>query len=288
MARISDWGAAIWTSFTSALGMLFDFIPKLIGFIVVFVIGLIVAKAFERALTWVLRRAHFETFSERIGLTRMEQRFNMRMDVVKVLGRVVFWFVFLIFLVPAVDALGLSSVSALLGVIVAYLPNVFVAVLVVFLGMLLATFAADLVRGLVTGTSLGNPDVYANIARYAIMGFAALLALYQLNIAPAIVETLFTAVVGALALAFGLAFGLGGRETAQRWLNRGENRLSSAAPQMAEQSRSGSGDSRMSGPAPMGQARTAAAMPTDEQLRNRSFSQQPYSEPNRNNPPYNP
>src|SRR6266700_1354614 len=239
MARISDWGTAIWTSFTSALAVIFDFIPKLIGFIVVFIIGLIVAKAVERAVTWLLRRAHFDAFSERIGLTRLEQRFNMRMDVTNVLGKVVFWFVFLIFLVPAVDALGLSSVSALLGLIIGYLPNVFVAVLLLFLVMLSATFAADIVRGLVAGTSLGNPSIYANVVRYAILGFVALLALYQLNIAPAIVETLFTAVVGALALAFGLAFGLGGRETAQRWLNRGENRLSSAAPEIAAQQRSG-------------------------------------------------
>jgi hypothetical protein len=287
MARISDWGTAIWNSFTSALAVIFDFIPKLIGFIVVFVIGLIVAKAVERAVTWLLRRAHFDAFSERIGLTRLEHRFNMRMDVTNVLSKVVFWFVFLIFLVPAVDALGLSSVSVLLGTIISYLPNVFVAVLLLFLGMLLATFAADIVRGLVAGTSLGNPDIYANVVRYAILGFVALLALYQLNIAPAIVETLFTAVVGALALAFGLAFGLGGRETAQRWLNRGENRLSSAAPEIAAQQRSGS---RAIAPeqAPMSQARTAAAMPTDEQLRDRTFSQQPYSEQKRNNPPYGP
>jgi len=287
MARISDWGTAIWNSFTSALAVIFDFIPKLIGFIVVFIIGLIVAKAVERAVTWLLRRAHFDAFSERIGLTRLEHRFNMRMDVTNVLGKVVFWFVFLIFLVPAVDALGLSSVSALLGTIISYLPNVFVAVLLLFLGMLLATFAADIVRGLVAGTSLGNPSIYANVVRYAILGFVALLALYQLNIAPAIVETLFTAVVGALALAFGLAFGLGGRETAQRWLNRGENRLSSAAPEIAAQQRSGS---RTMAPeqAPMSQARTAAAMPTDEQLRDRTFSQQPYNEQKRSNPPYGP
>jgi hypothetical protein len=287
VARISDWGTAIWNSFTSALAVIFDFIPKLIGFIVVFVIGLIVAKAVERAVSWLLRRAHFDAFSERIGLTRLEHRFNMRMDVTNVLSKVVFWFVFLIFLVPAVDALGLSSVSVLLGTIISYLPNVFVAVLLLFLGMLLATFAADIVRGLVAGTSLGNPDIYANVVRYAILGFVALLALYQLNIAPAIVETLFTSVVGALALAFGLAFGLGGRETAQRWLNRGENRLSSAAPEIAAQQRSGS---RTMAPeqAPMSQARTAAAMPTDEQLRDRTFSQQPYSEQKRNTPPYGP
>jgi hypothetical protein len=207
------------------------------------------------------------------------------MDVTSILGKVVFWFVFLIFLVPAVDSLGLSSVSALLGTIVSYLPNVFVAVLVLFLGMLVATFVADIIRGLISGTSFGNPNIYANIARYAILGFAALIALYQLNIAPAIVETLFTAVVGALALAFGLAFGLGGREAAQRLLSRGENRIRESGPEIAEQRNIGRGraaaeQSRMS--------QTAAAMPTDEQVRNRTFTQQPYNDQTRGNQPYNP
>lgn len=281
MTRIADWGTTIWTSFLAAIGGLVSFLPKLIGFIVVFIIGLIVAKVLQRAVTWLLHRAHFDAVSERMGLTRVEQRLNMRMDVIKVLGIVVFWFVFLIFLVPAVDALGLSAVSALLGSIINYLPNVFVAVLILFLGTLLATFVADLVRGLVSGTSFGNPNVYANTARYAILGFAALMALYQLNIAPAIVETLFTAVIGALALAFGLAFGLGGRESAQRWLNRGENKLTSAVPEIAEQHRIGQGRAMATEQQRMSQASTAAAMPTNEQLRNRSFSQQPFNDQGR-------
>lgn len=285
MTRIADWGTSLWNSFVGAIAAILGFIPKLIGFIVVAIIGLIVAKAVERGVTWLLHRAHFDTVSDRIGLRRMEQRFNMHMDVTSILGKVVFWFVFLIFLVPAVDSLGLASVSALLGMIIGYLPNVFVAVLVLFLGMLLASFVADLVRGLISGTSFGNPNIYANIARYAILGFAALIALYQLNIAPAIVETLFTAVVGALALAFGLAFGLGGRESAQRLLNRGENRIREAGPEIAEQRNIGMGraaaeQSRMS--------QTAAAMPTDEQVRNRTFSQQPYNDQTRGNQPYNP
>ena len=133
---------------------------------------------------------------------------------------------FLVFLVPAVDTLGLTTVSNLLGQIINYIPNVFVAVLVLFLGTLAATFVADIVRGATTNrTNIGNPNVYANIARYAILGFVALIALEQLQIAPALLNILFTAIVGAMALALALAFGLGGRESAQRWLARGENTL---------------------------------------------------------------
>jgi hypothetical protein len=110
-----------------------------------------------------------------------------------------------------------------------------VAILVLFLGTLLATFVADLVRGATASAHLGNPSIVAGIARWAIMGFAALVALEQLQIAPALITVLFTGIVGAVALAFGLAFGLGGRETAQRWLNRTENAMSSAADRVDPQ-----------------------------------------------------
>lgn len=146
-----------------------------------------------------------------------------------------YWFLLLIFLVPAVDALGLTTVSGLLTTLVAYIPNVFVAILVLFLGTLAATFVSDIVRGVTASTNVGNPNVFASIARYAIIAFAALIALEQLQIAPALLNILFTAIVGALALAFGLAFGLGGRETAQRLLSRSESTASNAASQMQAQ-----------------------------------------------------
>ncbi len=78
-------------------------------------------------------------------------------------------------------------------------------------------------RGVTATRNIGSPNLLANIARYAVMGFAVLVALEQLQIAPGLINILFTAVIGAVALAFGLAFGLGGRETASRWLSRTEN-----------------------------------------------------------------
>lgn len=237
MPVITDWGVAIWTSLTNALMLVFSFVPKLIGFLVILLIGWLIAAALEKGLTFLLRRIGFDRMATRIGLNRFEQRMNVRMDAAGILGKIVFWFVFLVFLVPAVDTLGLTTVSNLLGQIINYIPNVFVAILVLFLGTLAATFVADIVRGATTNrTNIGNPNVYANIARYAILGFAALIALEQLQIAPSLLNILFTAIVGALALAFALAFGLGGREFAQRWLARGENTLSNGmvSPQYNE------------------------------------------------------
>jgi nitrogen fixation/metabolism regulation signal transduction histidine kinase len=122
-----------------------------------------------------------------------------------------------------------------LNSLIAYIPNVFVAIIVLFLGTLAATFIADIVRGVTASANVGNSGVFAAIARWSIIGFAALIALEQLQIAPALLNVLFTAIVGAGALAFGLAFGLGGQDAARRFLARGENALTNAAKQIPAQ-----------------------------------------------------
>ena len=232
---ITSWGTAIINAFANALNLVLTFIPKLIGFLVILLVGWIVATVVSKALTFLLRKVGFDRMANRIGLTRFEQRMGITLDPAGLLGKIFYWFLVLIFLVPAVDALGLTTVSAILGGVIAYIPNVFVAILVLFLGTLLATFVADIVRGATATANVGNPNIFANIARYSIMGFAALVALEQLQIAQPLIIELFGAIVAAAALAFGLAFGLGGRETAQRYLNRAENTVGNAASQISAQ-----------------------------------------------------
>src|SRR5205085_6794035 len=200
---ITSWGTAIINAFANALNLVFTFIPKLIGFLVILLVGWIVATVVSKALTFLLRKVGFDRMANRIGLTRFEQRMGITLDAAGVLGKIVYWFLFLIFLVPAVDALGLTTVSAILGTVIAYIPNVFVAILVLFLGTLAATFVADIVRGATASANVGNPNIFAAIARWAIIGFASLIALEQLQIAPALINELFAAVVGAAAIAFG-------------------------------------------------------------------------------------
>src|SRR5436309_421214 len=207
---IADGGTAIFNAFSNALNLVLTFIPRVIGFLVILLIGWIVATVISKALTFVLRKIGFDRMADRIGLTRFEQRMGVKMDAAGLLGKIVYWFLFLVFLVPAVDALGLTSVSAILGMVIAYIPNVFVAILVLFLGTLAATFMADIVRGATASAHVGNPNIFATIARFAIMGFVALVALEQLQIASALINELFGAIVAAAAIAFGLAFGLGG------------------------------------------------------------------------------
>jgi Conserved TM helix len=235
MPVVTNWGDAVLTSLANALNLLLTFIPKLIGFLLILVVGLIIASLVSKAATFLLRKIGFDNVANRIGLTRFEQRMGVKLDPAGVLGKIVYWFILLIFLIPAADSLGLPAVSNILNALVAYIPNVFVAILILFLGTLAATFVGDIVRGFTASANIGNPTVFANVARYAIIGFAAIMALEQLQITPALMNILFTAIVGAAAIAFGLAFGLGGQDAARRWLSRGESTVSQAASQVQAQ-----------------------------------------------------
>lgn len=261
MAVITNWGDAIFSALGNALDLVLTFIPKLLGFLVILLVGWLIATAISKAVTFLLRKIGFDRLGERIGLSRLEQNMGVHMDAAGLLGKIVYWFIFLIFLVPAVDALGLTAVSGILNTLIAYIPNVFVAILVLFLGTLAATFVADIVRGATASAKVGNPTVFANIARYAIIGFAALIALEQLQIAPALLNELFGAIAAAAAIAFGLAFGLGGQDTARKYLSRGENTMRDAAAQLQAQ-QSSQQDGRT--------AQTAAATYTQpDQMRRR-------------------
>jgi len=222
MQTVRDMGEAVFASFANALNLILTFIPRFIGFLVILIIGAIVASLVKRGVAYLLRKVGFERVADRV-----ERRMRIQMDSTNILSRIAYWFVFLIFLVSAIDALGLPAVSNLLNTVIGYLPNVFVAILVLLLGTLVAILVADLVRGATAARNIGEPNLLANIAFYAIMGFAVLIALEQLQIAPALINILFTATIGAVALAFALAFGLGGRDVASRWLSRTEKVMGS-------------------------------------------------------------
>jgi flagellar biosynthesis protein FliQ len=228
-------GTSIVNALNDAVRLILTFIPRLIGFLIILLVGWLIATLVSKALTLLLRKIGFDRMADRIGLTRFEGRMGVKMDSAGILGKIVFWFLFLVFLVPAADALGVPAVSNILNQMVAYIPNVFVAILVLFLGALAGMVVADLVRGATASARIGNPNLFATIARWAILGFAALIALEQLQIAPALINELFGAIVAAVAIAFALAFGLGGQETARKWLTRGESTASMAAAQLKEQ-----------------------------------------------------
>jgi Conserved TM helix len=239
MAPITDMTTALLTSLATALALLLGAIPKILGFLVILIIGWLIASAVAAAVAALLRTVRFNDLAKRSGFSDFVQKMGVHTDAAGVVAGLAKWFVRLIVLVTAFDALGLPAVSQVLQQFLLWLPNLVVALVILVLAGLAAKALADLVRGATAEAGLGNPDMMAGIARVAVMAFAVVIAVDQVGIATTLVNTLFMAVVGALALALGLAFGLGGRETAGQivagWYQKGQQ----AAPKVAKAAEAG-------------------------------------------------
>jgi mechanosensitive ion channel-like protein len=245
---VTDWAQALMTSVAAALAILLGAIPKVIGFAVILIIGWLIASALAAAVTALLRAVKFNDLAQRAGISGFVQKMGVHTDAAGFLASLVKWFVRLIVLVTAFDALGLPAVSQVLQQILLWLPNLVVALVVLVIGGLAANALASLVRGATAESGLGNPDLLATIARVAVWAFAIVIAVNQIGIATTIVNTLFMATVGAVAVALALAFGLGGRDTAAEivrgWYERGQQaapRLGHAADAAVTQPQGGFG-----------------------------------------------
>ena len=245
---ITDWGAAIMTSLTAAMTMFLAAIPRVIGFLVIIVVGWLIAGLLAAAVAALLRAVRFNDLAQRSGLAGFVHNMGVRKDTAGLLADIVKWFVRLIVLVVAFDALGLPAVSSILQQFLLWIPNLVVAVVVLVIAGLAANALGNLVRGSTASAGFNNPDLLASIARIAVWGFGIVVAVNQIGVAQTLVNTLFMGFVGALALAAGLAFGLGGRETAAQivdgWYNRSgaaKNKLERAAENM-ERNVSGNGE----------------------------------------------
>ena len=230
---VSDWGQAVMTSAAAALALFLGAIPKVIGFLAILLIGWIVAGALAGVVARLLRAAHFNDLAQRSGFSGFVQNMGLHTDAAGLIATTVRWFVRLIVLVVAFDALGLPAVSQVLQQLLLWLPNLIVALMVLVIGGLAANALHGLVRGATAQAGLGNPDLLANIARGAVWVFAIVVAVNQIGIATTLVNTLLMGVVGALSLALGLAFGLGGRETAGAIVSRWYRSSQQQAPQIA-------------------------------------------------------
>lgn len=229
---VRDLGETLRASLAGALNALLLAIPRLIGFALVLVIGWVVSSLLARGVTALLHAIRFNDLARRSGFAEFVQRMGVRQDASSVLAGVVKWFIRLIALVVAFDLLGLPAVSVVLQQLLLWLPNLVVALVVVVIGGLAAKALSRLVRGTAADAGLSNPDVLAAVTRVAVWSFTLLVAVSQLGIATDVIDTLVVGVVGALALATGLAFGLGGRDKAAGILDRLGTRAEAAGARL--------------------------------------------------------
>lgn len=219
--------------FEDAFGKLLGFIPNLLGGLVILAIGYFVAKVLGKLVGKLLGKVGFDQWMERAGVSGILQRSGTGLTASAMLGKVVFWFVFLISFTMFASALGVPEISNFMSDMLAYIPRIFAAIVVVCLAALFANFLAAIIRG-----ATGN-ETLAKVGKYAILVYAAFAALTQLGIAVQLTGNTLLIVLGGAALALGLAFGLGGREMAAHALQTMFERGSAMAAERPANSSNG-------------------------------------------------
>jgi len=199
---------------------LLGFLPQLIAALVVFIVGLIIAALLRRLVIRVVDVLKLDDLSEKLGLTPALRKYGFKFNIGRLLGWLIKWFVVVAFLIATVDILQWHEVTVFLTEVVLYLPNVVIAVVILLVGLLLANFVQEVVKAAVEAAKLASATALAGIAKWSIVVFSFMAALVQLGIAERLVNTLFTGFVAMLALAGGLAFGLGGKDHASKLVSR--------------------------------------------------------------------
>ncbi|MDP2593330.1 MAG: hypothetical protein Q8P52_01625 [bacterium] len=216
------WRTSLEASFANLWGEVSFFVPNLLVAIIIFLVGLVIGGFLGKIVAQIIRSIKvIDTALRHLKVEEVLNKGGFKMDAGAFLGGLVKWFVIIVFLVASFDVLGLTQVNDFLQqVVLLYLPQVIVAVLI----LLAAAVIADVMQRIVVGTAqaagVNHANLLGTVTRWAIWIFAILTALFQLGIAAPLIRALFTGVVAALALGFGLSFGLGGQQAAGDFIER--------------------------------------------------------------------
>ncbi|MDP2864238.1 MAG: hypothetical protein Q8N73_01070 [bacterium] len=215
---VLDWYSATLEALQGLWQGFVIFIPKLVGAIIIFIIGWFIAIAVGKLISEILKRIKFNQIFERGVWKEALEKAEFKIDASGFIGAVCKWILVIVFLLAAVDILGLVQFADFLVKVLAYLPNVVVAALIFVVAVIIADILEKVVRAVVEGAKVGYGQVVGAIVRWSIWIFAILAILIQLKIAPSLLQALFIGFVALIAIAGGIAFGLGGKEVAAELL----------------------------------------------------------------------
>ena len=210
--EFDPWTQSLLAAMSSLWASVAAFIPRLFGALVVVLLGFVVAKLLDTLLSKVLAKLGLDRLMAGTGLTKLLGRAGIRIPVSALIGKVVYWFVLLIFLVSAAESLGLERVSATLDMLALYVPKVFGAALILLAGVLLAQVLSGLVRGAAESVGLDYANGLARMAQGLVIIISISVAIGQLEVKTELLNYVIAIVLITFGLAVALAFGLGSRE----------------------------------------------------------------------------
>ena len=196
-----------------------NFIPTFLAAIVIAIVGWVVGAIFFKFVFELVKLARIDNALKAAGLEKYVEKAGFKLNSGYFLGKLVEWFIIIVFLVAALGVLGLTQVTAFLkDVVLGYLPQVIVAVLIILVAAIVAEAVEKIVAGSAKAANITSANFAGKISKWAIWIFAILAAIMQLGIAVSFINTLFTGIIIAISLALGLAFGLGGQDAAAEYI----------------------------------------------------------------------
>lgn len=212
---VQDWTTVTWQALQNLWQGFLNFIPKLVGAIIVFVIGWFIAVWIGKLVAEILRRLRLDRIFEKSKWDETLQKAEFRMKVSDFIGGIVKWVLVIVFLLAAVEILGLTQFAIFLRAIVGWLPNLVVAAAIFVVAVIVADISEKLVRAIVGKMNVSYVKLIGSIVRWAIWIFAILAILSQLGVAKDIVQIVVTGFVALIVISCSIAFGLGGKDLAR-------------------------------------------------------------------------
>ena len=227
MTNYNSYSDAVSTSLQDLYARFINFLPNFLVAVIILVVGWVVASFIAKIVKQVLHSVRIDEIGDKLGLDEVSARTGMKMTVSGTIAWLVKWFLLIAVFLAAADILNLTEISAFLNDVLRYIPNVIAGAAILLVGSMVARFLSGLVRHSVQAAGLSSADLLAAVTQWSVMVFTVLATLDQLKVAQAFVQTLFTGIIAMLAIAGGLAFGLGGRDHATKVLNKFERDIKS-------------------------------------------------------------
>ncbi len=221
MTIVQTWGEVFTQSLQSIWFGVASFVPTLIIAIIIFAIGWILGALLEKIVEGVFQTLHIDQALKSAGVEEAVKRSGYNLNSGTFVGALVKWFVIVVFLVASFNVLGLNDVNIFLNeFVLTYIPRVIVAVLVLMVAVVIADVLSKIVVASARAARVKSAHFLGNVTRWAIWIFAALVALYHLDIAPSLIQDVVLGVIVALSIAIGLAFGLGSKDIAGQMVEK--------------------------------------------------------------------
>lgn len=222
MNYFQTWNEAITASIQNLWSQIIAFVPSLFGALLVLIVGLILSSILSKLAHKIVELTKVDSLVHKIDGAKKMDEMGVKINISNLIAWLVKWFFIIVTLIAVVNILKLTEVSKFLQDVANYIPNVVVAVVILAIGLVVGQFVHDIVERSAKASKVTTHTAHSlsAVAKWALVVFSLMASLTQLKVAPELIQILFTGLVAMMALAFGLSFGLGGKEQASKWLEK--------------------------------------------------------------------